>query len=178
MIPLSGNQDLTYPDATGHFWITSGPTKATVHPVKRSWALQQLTCALVANAKCHIVSAAAYSPSWRGLQQLHSFDDVPAKWQKTYNSLMQQQHCGRSRKGDASGYFLWLKSVLWVPVGLWHCFLSDGKGIWPVWGKERDVKYSRTICALLYLCCSMFNLCTPYFKVLLLNADASFLYIA
>jgi len=34
MTPLSGNQDSTYPDATG-------PTKATAHPVERSEALQQ-----------------------------------------------------------------------------------------------------------------------------------------
>jgi len=37
-----------------------------VHPVERSGALQQPTCALVANAKrCHILSTAAHSPSWR-----------------------------------------------------------------------------------------------------------------
>jgi len=40
------------------YWITSGPTKATAHPVKRSGALQQTTCALVAKAKrCHILSS-------------------------------------------------------------------------------------------------------------------------
>jgi len=39
------------------------------------------TCALVANAKrCHILSTAACSPSWRGL---HSADDVATKWLKT-----------------------------------------------------------------------------------------------
>jgi len=82
----SGNQDLTYLDATGHSWITSEPTKATVHPVQRSGALKQPTCALVANAKrCHILSTAAHSPSWRGLQWLHSADDVATEWQ-TYDS--------------------------------------------------------------------------------------------
>ena len=66
-IPVSGNQDLIYLDATGHSCITFRPTKATVHPVKRSGNLQQPTCALVANAKgCHILSTAAHSPSWRG----------------------------------------------------------------------------------------------------------------
>jgi len=40
------------------YWITSGPTKATAHPVKRSGALQQTTCALVAKAKrCQILSS-------------------------------------------------------------------------------------------------------------------------
>ena len=33
------------------------------------WAFQQLTCAVVANAKrCHILSTAVHSPSWRRLQ--------------------------------------------------------------------------------------------------------------
>jgi len=57
MVPLSGNQDLTYLDAAGHSWTISGPTKATMHPADRSGALQQTTCALVGNAKqCHILS--------------------------------------------------------------------------------------------------------------------------
>jgi len=68
MTPLSCNQDSTYLDTTGHSraWITSRPTKVTVHPVKRSGALQQPTYALVANTKwCHILSTAADSPSYK-----------------------------------------------------------------------------------------------------------------
>ena len=66
MTLLSGNQDSIYVDVTGHFKIASGPTKATVHPVKRSGALQQSICAVVSNAKrCHILSTAAHRPSWR-----------------------------------------------------------------------------------------------------------------
>jgi len=93
MTPLSGNQDLTYPDATGHSWIASGPTKATVHPVERSGALQQPTCALVANVKrCQIMSTAVHSPSWgeRGrLQRRHSADDIATKWLNTYKCIRQ-----------------------------------------------------------------------------------------
>jgi len=49
----------TYPDATGH-----SRTKATAHPVERSGALQQSTCALAVNAKqcqCHIVNSCPQS---------------------------------------------------------------------------------------------------------------------
>ena len=68
MIPVSGNQDSTYLDATGHSCIASGPRPLhSAHPVERSAALPQLTCALVANVKrCHILSTAAHSQSWRG----------------------------------------------------------------------------------------------------------------
>jgi len=67
MTPLAGNQDSVYLDATGHSRIASGPTKATAHPVESTGALQQPTCAFVANAKqCHILSTSAHSPSWRG----------------------------------------------------------------------------------------------------------------
>jgi len=96
MTSLSCNQDSTYLDATGHSWIESGPTKATALPVERSGALQQPTCALVANAKrCHILSTAAHSPSWRGLQRLHSADDVATEWLKgrrTACKCTRQQH--------------------------------------------------------------------------------------
>jgi len=59
MNPPSGNQNSIYSDASGYFSIVSRLTKATVHPVERSGALQLPTCALVANAKwCHILSIA------------------------------------------------------------------------------------------------------------------------
>jgi len=62
MTPLSSNQDSICLDATRHCWITSGPSKATADPDERSGALQQLTCALVANAKrCHIVNSCPQS---------------------------------------------------------------------------------------------------------------------
>ena len=64
--PLCGNQDSTYLDTTGHFRIVSGPTKATVHPVKRSGALQQSMCFCAYGKRCHILSTAAHGPSWRG----------------------------------------------------------------------------------------------------------------
>jgi len=52
----------TYPDATGHSQIAPGSTKATAHPIARSAALQQSTCALVINAKqCHIVNSCPQS---------------------------------------------------------------------------------------------------------------------
>jgi len=77
-------QDWTYPDATGHSWIASGPNKATAHPLKRSGALQQLTRVVVANAKrCHILSTAPTVQAWVGLQWLHSADNIGTKWLKT-----------------------------------------------------------------------------------------------
>jgi len=39
------------------------------------------TYALEENAKrCHILSTAVHSPSWRGLQRLQSADDVATEW--------------------------------------------------------------------------------------------------
>ena len=71
MTLLSGNQDSIYLEATEYFYIASRPTKATVHPVKRSDALQQSTCAVVSNAKqCYILSTVAHRPSWSDCTQL------------------------------------------------------------------------------------------------------------
>jgi len=70
-------------DLSRCYWITSVPTKATAHPVKRSGALQQWR-AIVANAKrCHILSTAA---KLEDLQWLHSADDVATWWLITYSS--------------------------------------------------------------------------------------------
>ena len=123
LVDNPSKQDSTYPDATGHSWITSGPTKATAHPVERSGALQQLTCNLVANAKrFHILSTAAHSPSWRGLQWLHSADDVATEWLKTYSSY--EVNALDNNNNDNQGRFF---TGLMLSLSYkWQCSSTEG----------------------------------------------------
>jgi len=74
-------------DASGHSWITSGPTKATAHPVEKSGAMQQ-PWLVVANAKQFTCCQQLSTVQGRGgqLQRLHSADDIATKWLKTYFS--------------------------------------------------------------------------------------------
>jgi len=83
-----------YLDATKHSWIISWPTKATAHPVKRSAALQQLTCALVANAKqCHILPTVQAGGGCSDCTQLMAL--LPNGWRHMAHKCIrqQQQHC-------------------------------------------------------------------------------------
>jgi len=83
MTPLSGNMDSIYQHETPLWALivdASRPTKSTVHLVEESGAMQQLTCALVVNAKqFREMSTAAHRPSLRGRGQtgprgLHNYN--------------------------------------------------------------------------------------------------------